>query len=295
MSWIVLTIIAIFLFAVVNIIDDNLMSHVFDHPHFAAIISGMMPAILLVPLTLIFPIDLPSWSVINLALLSGFILIFSLFFYFKSLKLDHPSVVVALYNLQAIFTALIAYFFLGERLAASEYLGFGLLLVASFGISLSNLKNFRPPKVLLLMVVAALLIAISNAINDYVYTQAPFWNSFIFFVIGNFIAAICILLFSKSGRKFPKKLIAIKKFFPIFILSEILSITAGFLYNKAISLGSVSLISVLFGLQPIFILLISFSLVPFFPRLFRQITAQTLIHKSLWISLMLVGLYFVSF
>jgi drug/metabolite transporter (DMT)-like permease len=109
-------------FAIVNLLDDNLLRKVYRSSYFAAIISGFfgfLPALL-------FPIvsfTIPPMFVLFLGILAGVCTVFYYLFYFKGLESEYPSVVIAMFALAPALIPFLSYFFLHEQLTKSEYLG----------------------------------------------------------------------------------------------------------------------------------------------------------------------------
>lgn len=293
MTWLILAIISPLIFAIVNIIDDNLMNDVFDNAYLAVIVSGLFTAIPILAL-LFTPLSLPSTPIIVAGLTSGFIMTCSWYFYFDALRSTSPSIVITVYNLQAAFTAILAYLLLNEILYFSQYLGFFIIFLASLGITAIDIKKLKFSKILFTVGFGSILLAGSNILSDYIFSKVEFLSAWFLILLGNFIAALAFIVFSPKGRQFFKKWKNLKHKFHFFLIVELLSISAFLFYDLALSKGPASLVSVLSGLQPAFILIISILFYPLAPKVFREVSRGNLAQKSIFIFLMLFGLYLVS-
>jgi drug/metabolite transporter (DMT)-like permease len=100
------------------------------------------------------------------------------------------------------------------------------------------------------------------------------------------------MLYPSKGRKFIPYIKKNVHHAPIFVFSELLNVAAIFVSHLAISRGPVSLVKVIGGVQPVYILLISLVLFPFFPRYFRK--SEKLPLKSLLLFMILLGLWLMS-
>src|SRR5260221_4158500 len=98
MSWFYLALLAPFLWAIVVLIDDNLIHHVYKSPYYGAIISGLFGVVPLISLS-IRPVQATSTLVAVLATTAGFLTAVYYFFYFKALETESPSIVIAMFGL----------------------------------------------------------------------------------------------------------------------------------------------------------------------------------------------------
>lgn len=294
MDWFYIALIAPALWALVNLLDDNLIRGVYSSPAFATIISGLLAAMPVLSLFFV-DINIPSLNIVFVALLGGFLLLSSYLFYFKALLEDSPSVVITLWKLSPAVVPFLAYFFLKEVLTLNQYLGFVIILGASLGISAVNIKKFQFSRAFYLMVVASGFTAVSAILFKWVYNHTDFWSGFVFVSLGMGLGGLIYILVLKDGKNFFSDLNKKKKWLGIFVLAEILNISAVLFSNLALSQGPVSLVKVVEGVQPIYIILFSFLLYPFFPKYFREVTSGNTKRKTIFILIMLVGLYLINF
>ena len=295
MTWFVLALLASLIFAIVNIIDDNLVAHVYPDSGFAMIISGLF-SIVPVILTVVFPIDVYNikMATVVVALLGGMLFQTSLLFYFEAFKHEKPSVVIALFSIAPAFVPFIAFLIVDERLYVMQYLGLGIVLVASVAITTTSFRRIGRSPVLGLMLLTALILAISMVLQKYAYNKADFWTCFVVYSSGMVLASLCKLAFSKSGRRFIGQLRQSWDRALLFAaVAETLSLVAYFIYSMAISRGPVSLVVVLSAVQPIYVLLIGILLFPFWPKFFREQLDQSVLRKVICMLMMLGGLYLV--
>ncbi|MBP9716573.1 MAG: DMT family transporter [Candidatus Levybacteria bacterium] len=291
-QWFLLALLAPALFALVNIIDDNLLRNVYRSAHFGAIISGLFG---LLPLTALFFVDIsvPNPIVASLGLLAGFLTVMYYYFYFRGLEVEKPSVVISLFSLAPALIPFLAYFFLKEVLTLNQYLGFGIILFSSLLISATDIKKFKFSPALLLIGFGALIFAIISVIGKYVYTEVDFWTGYMLFSMGMGLGAL-FLLFTKKGRDFGKEFKkTFKKWILVFIAVELLGISAEFVGNLAISRGPVSIVKVVEGIQPIYVLVFAVLLFPFFPKYFRDAAGENKLRNGILMLVMIVGLFLV--
>lgn len=295
MTWLYLALLAPFLYAVVNLLDDNLVRHVYKGAHAGAIVSGLFG---LVPAALILLFGqgavLPV-SMVLLSLLAGFLTVIAFYFYFQGLEKEDPSVVVALLSLTPAATPFIAHYLVGERLSAGAVIGFTIVILSAFAYSITDIKKFTVSKALVPVIIAALTFDAASLANKYVYTKADFYESYLYFSLGMAMAGLFFLVLLRfSGTKVSLTEVYRKnsiKILSLLALVEVIGLSAEFVKAKALSLGSISLVQALENLQPFYVLLIAIVLFPFFPQYFREAQSGRRVIKFLLLVAMVTGAY----
>jgi drug/metabolite transporter (DMT)-like permease len=293
-NWFAVALLSPALFALVTLADDNLVRKVYKSPEFGAIVSGFFA---LIPLLLLpfYPIALPPIPIMLLAMLAGFLTINYYLLYFKALLVESPSIVITLFQMSRAIVPFLAYIFLGELLSKGEYAGFLMIFTAAVGISAIDIKKFRFSKAFPLIVVAASITAVIAILDKMVYKQVQFWDGYIFFCVGMGLGAFVLTRVTAEGKKFYGQFFSkFKSFIILFLLTELLNIGAEMSLGYAISQGPVSLVKVIEGIQPFFVLFFAILLYPFLPQYFREAAEKNLTRKILFMMLMLLGLYIIS-
>ncbi len=288
MSWFYLALLAPFLYAIVNLLDDNLLSFVYESPYLATVSAGFYGA-----LPLLSRIFLHAHTLsLQLSLLAGgagFLTLAYYFFYFKGLESDSPSVVIALFGLAPATIPFFAHFIVHEHLSLAEIAGFVVVLSASLGLAVSDLRRFKFSKALLPVAIAVVFMDAVAIMTKYAYQRADFYSVYIYFSIGMGLGGLFFLFlkFSENKQGILKIKKRIKKLLPIFVAAELIGLSAELTLNLAISRGPVSLVKVIEGIQPMFVLLIALALYPRSPKFFREAEDG---HRRRKFALMLVAI-----
>jgi len=297
MSWFYLALLAPFLYAVVNLIDDNLIRAIDKGPGLIAMIAGLFGALPLISLLFLDVHGIPGKFAI-MSVIAGFLTITYYYFYFKALEVEQPSVVVALFSLVPATLPFLAFFFLGERLTALQILGFIVVLGASFTLAVTDIKKFKFSDAIWFIVVAAALLDITSLLSKYVYQNVDFYSAYMFFSAGMGLGGIAMLIISRSNSEGLAALKSLKshlkKILPFIVIGELFNLSAEFTLNLAVSKGPVSLVRVIEGIQPIFVLLIALALFPFAPRYFREAGEGHLKKKFIGMVVIVIGLGLIS-
>ena len=296
MSWFYLALLAPFLFAVVNLIDDNMLRFVYKGPHLATALTGLFGALPLVSLLFLDTKPTPS-NLLVLMVLAGFLTTIYYFFYFRSLELESPSIVISMLSLVPATVPILSYFFLDERLTSIQIVGFLLVLLASLGLALTEVKKFTFSKALIPVLVVVLILDIVSILTKYVYSQADFYTAYMYFAAGMGLGGIyfpLIMYYEKTEHDFSVLKTKLHKTIPLLIFVELLGILSEFILNLAISRGPVSLVKAIEGSQPLFVLAIALILYPFYPKFFREAEESKSLKKFILMGIVVAGLAIIS-
>jgi bacterial/archaeal transporter family protein len=251
--------------------------------------------VLFIPMAIVAPfvgITFTHTKEIILALLSGSLITLCFLPYAKSLDFEEISRITPLWNITPIFVLLMGLMFLGEKLGVYAYIGFFLLLVGGFLISMRKIKLSNA---LWLMTLACLFLAISEVLSKYVYITFDYWNGLFFTLAGCFLSSLLLLFFKpvrqhlKTGFK-----IAGKKVWWQLCLYAVMGFIARIFYYYAIKLGSVSLVTVTSASEAVFVLIYAVIFAKFMPNLLKEeLSGSAMSQKIIAIILMSVGLWFI--
>lgn len=294
MFWLIIVLIAHFFNALVFIIDKYLLCARITKPLAYAFYLGVLgvAAVVLVPF---FGLVLPNTLVLCINLASGFIYVMALIIFYYALQREEPSRVVPIVGaLVAIFTLLLSWLLLSEKLGGKIFLtvicfiiGGILMAVRKFSISKKLLIN------ICLWLSSSFLFGLSYVLIKAGYSYAPFLSGFIWARIGGFLAAILLLLIPGARKSIfvTTKLIKANTSF-IFLGNQAMAAIGFVLINIAIALVSVSLVNALQSVQYIFILIIASILGKKYPKiLFEEINLMSILQKLAAIIFIGFGLY----
>lgn len=298
MSWLVIIILAYFLFAIVSLGDKALLSGD-PNPKSYTFYVGLLgaAALLLIPFVGFF---IPSLNQLLLALFSGVIFIFAIFFLFSGLEeFEASRVIPAIGGMTPVFTFAFSFIFSkGQEIldvfgiAAFIFLVLGSIFITYEKGKKISLKSFS------IASLAAMFFALHFVLSKYVYIEQPFWNGFIWMRVGSLIV-ILFLFFSKEVRSeiFQKKFTFTKKTGTFFFVNQIFGALAFILQHFAISLAGISylpIITALQGTQYVFLFVFAFILSFKFPMFIREKTSKEIIlQKISAIIFVITGLVFL--
>ncbi len=260
MLWLIFTILAAVLWSLTNLLDSDLLERRRQNPNVLTFVTGIFGSlpVLLIPLL---GIPTPSQDVVLAAILGGMIGLFVYWPYYQALERTHTANVILLWNLAPVFVVFSAWLFIGEELAAKQYVALVLLVASSFLTSYQPSASHRIPiKAAAWMFLASLTTAVEYTLLGYVFARVPILVGMTWVSMGVLTATVGIPVCVPSVRSQVMKAVASTKLRERFAINELLDLAANLLRQAAIRLGPVGLVSAVGGLQPLFVFLFS----PFF-------------------------------
>jgi len=295
MLWLLVTILAYLILAIVFLADKYLLVGPIPNPKVYTFYIGALGILVLI-LAPFVGFYIPELSQIILSLLSGALFIYGIFWLNRALRLFETSrVIPAIGGILPIFSFLIICIFSGgkEIFTIWEFLAFILLIFGSVLIVYEkakiSLKNLR------ISAIAAFFLALSFVLAKYVYMAQPFWSGYIWIRIGGFLMAMSFLSAQEVRNElFKVKMNFSKKTAVIFLLNQAAGASANILQNWAIALAPlacVAIINALQGVQYVFLLMFAVLLSLKFPQILKEeISRETIFQKIFAILLIGMGL-----
>lgn len=295
MLWLISALAAYLILAVVFLVDKYLLSKSVPDPKIYSFYVGLLGGLVFL---LAFFVDfyIPALSILFLALLSGVVFIFGLFWFYKALQLFEASrVVPAVGGLTPLFSLGIMYFFSGgkEKLESVELFALFLLVLGS--VLITYKKTNVSLKSLGFSMIAAFLLGLYFVLVKYVFLAQPFWNGFIWIRGGGVITAFIFLVFSRDVRKELTKIVNFRalcqqrktsqsrKTAAIFISNQAVGGLANVLQNLAVFLAPtayIALVAALQGSQYLFLLVFTLIISLKFPQIMKEeISTEVILQK----------------
>jgi len=296
MDWIFFALTAPVIWAVINVIEKIFVNRYIKNPYvYTAIISIILGigGLLIIPFN---GLKMPSLFVFSLAIAGGLFYAYACIPYYKALEFEEVSRIVALWRFVPLFTLILAFIFLDERLNFYSYLSFFFLLTGGFLVSVRKIKHaFKLSKAFWLMILSSLLFAMGLLLTKYVVSIYPFWDTNVLLRVGNLIGGLTLLINKKTRKEFTATVSSLNlKIKSILVGNEALNLAAIFASNYAIMIGSVSLVTALSSTQPLFVLIFAIIMSVYIPKLLKEeLTKKVLLQKIIAILLMIAGVVFL--
>jgi drug/metabolite transporter (DMT)-like permease len=301
MLWILIAITAHIANAAVFAIDKGILGakSLVSEPARYAALSGLTGAI--AGVVLVFSFALPTGFVVIMSLVAGCLWVLALWLFFTALKQGEASRMVPITGSSVpLFTLLIASIFLGEQLVARQLAGVVVLIGAGIILAIDIFK-FKVDRAVIAASLGGAAFAAHFAVVDVVYANYEhFLAGFAYTRIGVGLAAMGLLLIlyltpnrhapskEKKGKAGAKKT---KLILSAFVGSKLIGAGALLAQNWAISLGSVSVVNALQGVQYVFLLLIAIAVSIWKPQIFaEELSRVGLLQKVIGVVLVVIGL-----
>ncbi len=298
MNWLFIATFAHCLNALVFVVDKHILSRSKLAPAGYAFYVGFLGlfALLLIP----FGFSFTTPALFSLAFFAGASFTMAILFFYQSIKWSEVSRITPIVGgATPLFTILFSYLFLKESLAFYQLIAFSLLVLGSIVIlwprkHLRENDSSKPSlaRRLPMALLSGFFFAASFVLSKYLFGEMGFINGFIWIRMGGVLGALFLLLHKKSRKIILGGLRQVKTSTRLIALANKgLSASSFLLLNYAISLGRVSLVNALQGVQYVFLLTLAQFLSRRFPAILKeQATSGALAQKIIGIFLIGFGL-----
>lgn len=294
MLWIVFTIIAVFLFASVNILDKYVIDKLVSEP--------LVPVIFGSSLGLLFALLIFAFHGFGfyigivyavIAVLSGGFYALMSLYYFKALCVEEISRVVPLFYLSNVIIAIFAAIYLNELLSPVKYLAITAIVTGAVLISIKDFRQPRLDKGTVFMIFAALFAATSMLLNKFVLNHSDFWTVYSLNRFGGSMLLLPIAYMNRKSvisaiRKMPKISAG------IVAIEEGIGLVALVFITLATALGLVTIVTGIAAIQPLIVFILSVILSLAFPNIIKEkLDRSAIVKKLLAVVLIIVGAIFL--
>lgn len=253
-AWIIPAIAAPLLWGASNVVDEHLVNQGQLSTGALVLITGAFAS-----LPALFFAASGSWAwpgflVAGIAVLAGILGLLVYAPYFEALKVGSPASVILMWNLSPALVAVLAHFAIGETLVAPQYIGM-LLLVASSSLAALRLgRTARVRGAFGWMALASVLLAVASVIEKAVFQRVSFEIGFAWISFGSLLTTIVLAIALPVARRQLASALRTRQA-AMLLANEGLDLGAATCLGYATSMGPVSLVHAVGGIQPLFVLL----------------------------------------
>ncbi|MFH1445615.1 MAG: DMT family transporter [Nanoarchaeota archaeon] len=289
MLWVLLAILAAFIWAAVNIVDKYVLTKWVKNPVVPVIFTGIIGITAGIIILLFRGVTLFSIPNFIWVIISGILHTIMTWLFFSSVKHDEVSRVIPVFYLTPVFVLIFAAIFLGEVFTPIKYLGIAFLIISAIAVSIRFPFRIRLGKGFWFMLLAAISSAVVAVITKHLLNSADYWTVFAYMKIASIFVLIPVMFLYLPdlvaiGKKHGKK--------PIIVMAanETVNIFALFLFTIATAVGFVTLVQSLSSVQPFFVLLFAVILSIFFPKILKEeVSKKTVFLKLMATVFVVVG------
>ncbi|MBR9682047.1 MAG: DMT family transporter [Candidatus Aenigmarchaeota archaeon] len=290
MNWILLTLFAVMIWAVGNIVEKFVLTKYFKNPAIPTFFSCLFGLIAALITYTFAHVAFPALEVAFVPFIAGVMFMVLVYSYFKALYMEEVSRVIPLFALVPLFVSILAAIFLNEIFSIIKYAGVAFLIAGAFVISYEKKGVFKLSKAFWTMIIADIFFAASIVLVKYSLDTLSMTSNttFFWFALGNFALIPIFFFMSKKSlfkviKKSPKVLLYV-------CFSEPIAITGRYVLFTAASLGPITLISALGQTQMFFVLLFAIAVTMLWPKIIKEkINKKEIIEKLIGITLVFIG------
>lgn len=296
MSWIILSILAAFAWAVCNVIDKAVFVRYKLHPdvYFVCISAAFFLSGVAVWFGRGFPL-LPLDQFLVTAV-SGILFFLCFVFYCRAVSREEVSRVVPLWYLSPLFILVLAAIFLQERLTPVHIGGVALLVFGALTITSRGLFSRPRWDIILLMAAADVCFALSAVIGKYLMDQGvDVWTLYAHSrLAGIAVVMPALVIYAPLLRMTIQK--QETRFLWVVAANEVINVFGDIAWLVAIAAGSVTLVTALTSLQPFLVFFIVLILGVLIPRLLSEerVSRSVLAFKFASIASIVIGALLIT-
>jgi drug/metabolite transporter (DMT)-like permease len=238
-----------------------------------------------------FGFKMPALGTIVLAFGSGVLHLLSVFFYMAALKRGEASETPAIMGgFSPVATALLSAVLLPQALGGRQIVPFALMALGGFVMFFS--ENLKIGRILPLVTIAAGTFGLLNVLQKVVFNHTNFVSGYVFFTIGTFVAALCLLIppsWRRQILQYSQQAAPSSRFW--YFVNRFIAGVGSFLVFFAISRANPAVVDAIAGVRYAIIFIAALLLTKFRPRwLCEEFHGRTLWGKLLATGLIIVGL-----
>lgn len=293
MSWIFLALLAPLFWAGSNIFDKYALTKI-SRGNYDFLFFGTIGSFIIVILTFT-TFGLENFTRIAfLSIIAGFFLQYSYLFYSHALQKEDASYITPLYISYAVVVLILSPLF-GEVVTTHQFVSFLIVFVGVVILSLKklSLEIFKYRKAALLMLPAILFISLYVLFLNKSLELLSFTDAFIYNMIGFTLSAFSLLLVPNWRKEILNglKTANIRKF-SLFLINDTLDMSGHLIYLFALTVApSVSLVAVLGGIQPFYVLILGALFTIFMPSIVKEnISKREVAQKLIGTLIIVIGI-----
>jgi drug/metabolite transporter (DMT)-like permease len=238
------------------------------------------------------------WLATVVMTVSGILYMGAMLFYLRAIQTEEASVIAPLFQVNTLFTFLLGLLLLHELPSGLQLLGAGLVVTGAIGLSLDKKLHFGrfKPKLVLLMVSATFVLALSSVVFKFFAVHDEFWATTFWTFVGEGLFGAAILAvpgyrqqFVRLFRKNPGAVIGVNA------ANELINLGGGLGVRYASLLAPVALVSAISATSTFFVFLFAILLTLFFPRLGREdLSLRNVFQKAVGGLLIMAGVALIE-
>jgi drug/metabolite transporter (DMT)-like permease len=222
----------------------------------------------------------------------------AMLFYLRAIQSEEASVVAPFFQVSTIFTFILAYLFLHERMGWVRIAGGLLIVVGAMLLSLDASLQFRGVKLRFaaLMLACSFVMSVSSVLFKYFAVHDDYWITTFWTFVGEALFGVAILAiphylrqFLSLFRKSPGAVTAVNG------ANELINLGGGLAVRYAYLSAPVALVSAISSTTTLFVFAFGILLTLFIPRLGREdLSRRNLVQKGAAAVLVAIGVGVVS-
>ncbi|EKD43832.1 MAG: hypothetical protein ACD_72C00100G0003 [uncultured bacterium] len=294
--WILLALGSNFSWAIENVYTKAVIGSKIKNPYVFLILISVL-SILILPFVQSKYIVIPPGNGIWWLWLASFFYTVGGFPYVKAMEIEEVTRINILWNTIPLFSLVLAWFVIGDRISGMEFVAMLLLLAGAVVGSLKKSKSkFKLSLAFWLMMLACVMYAAYALVVRYISKTIPFPTIFFWVVLFDAITILVSFVFRKIRYDFTQTIKSNSLvFFGLFLVVVMIGNLGIFLNQWALSLKAGALVYSFEGFQVLFVFFLALLIAKFSPiYIAESLDRKNLLLKLLAFVLIMGGLVILS-
>lgn len=232
-----------------------------------------------------------------LILLTGIISIGTTITYYQAIQNEHASTIMFYFQLIPVMVLIMSFLFLKETLTIRQILGFVLIFIPNLIIATEGRISIKFNKAFYLILLCDIGAAIASILFKFVSETNNFISLVGYETLGWTIGGAIVFILWKGGRDafFATNKTIKKSTVGAIALNESVYVGSKLIFFYAVTLGSLTLVTVIGSTQVLLAIIFGWTLTIIAPHIFKEdVTRKGLTKKFALGILVLAGIYLVS-
>ena len=299
MSWLIFALITPFFYNITTYLEKFLIDKKVKDPIFILVLGGIFASLIGIGILFIHhPTAISLFQLIILTIVATLLTLYVIPFY-KALSTDETSQVIPLFQFIPVFVFILSQIFLHEYISERQFIGFLFIICGGYVLGTESVskKNFKLRPAFWYILLSSFLYALSAILFKFIISSFDFWSAYGYLSMMNIVPSILLVLYKPYRKSTLQEMrIASPTVLTIILVSFLITFLAELSASYAYTLAPTALVTAIGSTQPVFAILTGIVLSLWFPHILREdISKKNLIKKTISISIIFIGVYFIYF
>lgn len=297
-SWLIFALLAPVFWAFGNTMDSALRKHFVKNDQALTWWLSITRIPFIIILTLVFGFEIPSKTAVVWILFGGVLWMAPFVLYYMAMEFEEASRIALMLLSVDIFTVILAFVMIGEKLGGLEFIAFAFILLGGIFAAFKRVESkWHFSKAFWLIGLASLIWALADILfKKFTISFSGFWQAFNLYLIGGLLPGLFMIVLPKKRKEIFSHFRGLDmRSWILLTINQLIAIIGTIMFAYALTIGKASLTAVILGIQPLFVILWTCVLSRMIPEVeMENFKKENLILKGASLLFIIAGLWFLG-